>query len=196
MAWPNCHIQAFADDIILVTKSKTIDQPQQLTKEAIDKNSHRKSVVTWGFSLVQNPTARISRKLNSLQRGFLLSISGAYSTTPTTALQVILTLPPLPLKLKFEAGITTIARLNKPFQNSEGLLPLDVELVEVGWVKHPSIFLHENRISLEDGGIFYPKSGIFTDGSKTTSVVGAAFWVLKDNLVSYQWSAKPKMEIN
>ncbi|GBN59663.1 hypothetical protein AVEN_56739-1 [Araneus ventricosus] len=104
--------------------------------------------------------------------------------------QVILGLPPLPLKLQFEAGITTIARLNKPFQNSEVLLPLDVEDVEVVLAKHPSIFLHESRISLEEGGFFYPKSGIFTDGSKTTSVVGAAFCVLKDNLVSYQWSAK------
>ncbi|GBM46303.1 hypothetical protein AVEN_201760-1, partial [Araneus ventricosus] len=98
--------------------------------------------------------------------------------------------PPLPFKLQCEAGITTIARLNKPFQNSEELLPLDVEHVEVGWIKHPSILLHESRISLEDGEIFYSKSGIYTDGSKTTSDVGVAFCVLKDNLVSYQWSAK------
>ncbi|GBN20075.1 hypothetical protein AVEN_234769-1 [Araneus ventricosus] len=123
-------------------------------------------------------------------RGFLLSISVDYRTTPTSALQVLFGLPPRPLKLQFKAGITTIARFNEPFQNSEGLLHLDVEHVQVGWVQHPSIFLHESRIALEDGGIFYPKSGIFTDGSKAASDAGAALCVSKDNPVSYQWSAK------
>ncbi|GBM29704.1 hypothetical protein AVEN_156890-1 [Araneus ventricosus] len=75
-----------------------------------------------------------------------------------------------------------MARLKKPFQNSEGLFPLDVEHIEVGWFKHPSISLHESGISLEDGGLLNPKSGIFTDESKTISGVGDAFCVLKDNL--------------
>ncbi|GBN71570.1 hypothetical protein AVEN_85690-1 [Araneus ventricosus] len=39
-----------------------------------------------------NPTSRMVRKLSSIQRGFLLAISGAYRTTPTAALQVILDL--------------------------------------------------------------------------------------------------------
>ncbi|GBM44444.1 hypothetical protein AVEN_250839-1, partial [Araneus ventricosus] len=46
-----------------------------------------------------NPTIRIGRKLSFVQRGFLLAITGAYRTTPTAALQVILGIEPLHLQL-------------------------------------------------------------------------------------------------
>ncbi|GBM40481.1 hypothetical protein AVEN_28639-1 [Araneus ventricosus] len=100
---------------------------------------------------------------------------GAHRITPTSSLRVILGLPPLPLKLQYQAGITIIVSLNKPFQNSEELLPFDVEHIEVGWIKQQSIFLHESRISLEDGRIVHLKSGIITEGSKTNSGVGLNF---------------------
>ncbi|GBM42830.1 Putative protein in type-1 retrotransposable element R1DM [Araneus ventricosus] len=40
-----------------------------------------------------NPTFKMKRKLSSIQRPFLLHMSGAYRTTPTTALQTILGTP-------------------------------------------------------------------------------------------------------
>ncbi|GBM01876.1 hypothetical protein AVEN_218994-1 [Araneus ventricosus] len=53
-----------------------------------------------------NPTSRMVRKLSAIQSGFLLAISGAYRTTPTAALQVILGIVPLHLQLQFESRVT------------------------------------------------------------------------------------------
>ncbi|GBL99500.1 hypothetical protein AVEN_68784-1 [Araneus ventricosus] len=55
-----------------------------------------------------NPTFKMKRKLSSIQRPFLLHISGAYRTTPTAALQTILGIPPLRMQLQFEARFTSI----------------------------------------------------------------------------------------
>ncbi|GBM54908.1 hypothetical protein AVEN_77818-1 [Araneus ventricosus] len=41
-----------------------------------------------------NPTIKMKNKLSSIQRPFLLHISGAYRTNPTAALQTILGIPP------------------------------------------------------------------------------------------------------
>ncbi|GBL73876.1 hypothetical protein AVEN_230823-1 [Araneus ventricosus] len=46
------------------------------------------------------PTVRIARKLSTIQRPFLLVISGVYRTTSTAALQIILGIPPLHLQLQ------------------------------------------------------------------------------------------------
>ncbi|GBM36461.1 hypothetical protein AVEN_234838-1 [Araneus ventricosus] len=48
----------------------------------------------WAYSL----SARQSRLLNSIQRKFLINVTGAYSTTPTAALQVIKGIVPLHMK--------------------------------------------------------------------------------------------------
>ncbi|GBM08302.1 hypothetical protein AVEN_101433-1 [Araneus ventricosus] len=61
-----------------------------------------------------NPTFKMKRKLSSIQRPFLLHISGAYRTTPTAALQTILGIPPLHMQLQFEARFTSIYRLRIP----------------------------------------------------------------------------------
>ncbi|GBM32343.1 hypothetical protein AVEN_10675-1 [Araneus ventricosus] len=58
-----------------------------------------------------NPTFKMKRKLSSIQRPFLLHISGAYHTTPTAALQTILGIPPLHIQLQFETRFTSIYRL-------------------------------------------------------------------------------------
>ncbi|GBN07906.1 hypothetical protein AVEN_201026-1 [Araneus ventricosus] len=61
-----------------------------------------------------NPTEKMKRKLSSIQRSFHLSMSGAYCTTPTAALQAILGLPPLYLLFQYEARLTTLYRLQLP----------------------------------------------------------------------------------
>ncbi|GBN17543.1 hypothetical protein AVEN_17866-1 [Araneus ventricosus] len=49
-----------------------------------------------------NPTFKMQRKLSSIQRPFLLHISGAYPTTPTAVLHTILGISPLHMQLQFE----------------------------------------------------------------------------------------------
>ncbi|GBO14057.1 hypothetical protein AVEN_4756-1 [Araneus ventricosus] len=63
----------------------------------------------WAYPL----SARQSRLLNSIQRKFLLNITGAYSTTPTAALQVIEGILPLHIKAEQEAVYVRTARLRK-----------------------------------------------------------------------------------
>ncbi|GBM92131.1 Putative protein in type-1 retrotransposable element R1DM [Araneus ventricosus] len=99
-----------------------------------------------------NPTAKISRILDSIQRSFLLSISGAYRTTSTAALQVLLGLPPLALKLQQEAVITNLIRLH--------------------------------------GGLSPPSEAIYTDGSKTEKGVGAAYCRIAQNQIIESWFVK------
>ncbi|GBM87575.1 hypothetical protein AVEN_246348-1 [Araneus ventricosus] len=62
----------------------------------------------WGYAL----SARQSTQLNSVQRKFLLNISGAYSTTPIATLQVIEGIMPLQIKAEQEeAYVRTAAKL-------------------------------------------------------------------------------------
>ncbi|GBN56475.1 hypothetical protein AVEN_254179-1 [Araneus ventricosus] len=59
-----------------------------------------------------DPTVRIKRKLNIIQRPFLLALTGSYRTTTTSALQVVLGISPLYLQLQQKARVTAIRRLN------------------------------------------------------------------------------------
>ncbi|GBO04612.1 Putative protein in type-1 retrotransposable element R1DM [Araneus ventricosus] len=60
----------------------------------------------WGH----NMTSRIQKRLDSIHRLFLLYITGAYRTTPTTALQVVTGLQPLHLQIHQEATYARVAR--------------------------------------------------------------------------------------
>ncbi|GBN90950.1 hypothetical protein AVEN_42543-1 [Araneus ventricosus] len=66
------------------------------------------------------PTVRIARKLSTIQRPFLLAISGAYKTTSTAALQLILGIPPLHLELQREARGTSLFRLRIRLSTNKG----------------------------------------------------------------------------
>ncbi|GBM44041.1 Retrovirus-related Pol polyprotein from type-1 retrotransposable element R1 [Araneus ventricosus] len=57
-----------------------------------------------------NMTSRLQKKLDSIQRLFLLYITGAYRTTPTAALQVVTGLQPLHLQIQQEATYARVAR--------------------------------------------------------------------------------------
>ncbi|GBN13030.1 hypothetical protein AVEN_144409-1 [Araneus ventricosus] len=59
-----------------------------------------------------DPPVRIKRKLNTIQRPFLLALTGACRKTATSALQVIVVIPPLYLQLQQESRVTAIRRLN------------------------------------------------------------------------------------
>ncbi|GBM77166.1 hypothetical protein AVEN_145880-1 [Araneus ventricosus] len=117
-----------------------------------------------------NSTFKMKRKLSSIQGPFLLHISGAYRTTPTAALQIILGIPPLHMQLQFEARFTSIYRLRISLSpNITDIQPQDLEMKAIGWFIHPSEHLKPNEISLEDGEANIARKdiiNIFTDGSK------------------------------
>ncbi|GBN95088.1 hypothetical protein AVEN_41302-1 [Araneus ventricosus] len=128
----------------------------------------------------------MKRKLSSIQRPFLLHISGAYRTTPTAVLQMILGIPSLHMKLQFEARFTSIYRLRISLPpNITDIQPQDLEMKATGWSIHPSDHIKLNQISLEDGEANIARKDsiyIYTDGSKIEHRVGAAFCVLNNGI--------------
>ncbi|GBM26151.1 hypothetical protein AVEN_196980-1 [Araneus ventricosus] len=114
------------------------------------------------------PTVRIARKLSTIQRPFLLAISGAYRTTSTAALQIILGIPLLHLQLQREARGTALFRLRLPLStNVSDIDPSEIDEKATGWSAHPSEHLSPTQISLDDGGNINTGLRIYTDGSKT-----------------------------
>ncbi|GBO40955.1 hypothetical protein AVEN_148324-1 [Araneus ventricosus] len=93
-----------------------------------------------------NPTLKMKRKLSSIQRPFLLHISGDYRTTPTAALQTILGIPPLHMQLQFESRFTTIYRLRISLPpNITDIQPQDLEMKATGWSIHPSSISNQSK---------------------------------------------------
>ncbi|GBN53009.1 hypothetical protein AVEN_175099-1 [Araneus ventricosus] len=140
------------------------------------------------------PTFKMKRKLSSIQKPFLLHISGAYRTTTTAALHTILGIPPLHTQLQFEARFTSIYRLRIPLSPYiTDTQPQDLDMKAPGWSTHSSEHLKPNQFSFEDGEAYIARKdiiNIFTDGWKTEHGVGAAFCVLTNDIWAYQLSAK------
>ncbi|GBM83752.1 hypothetical protein AVEN_189713-1 [Araneus ventricosus] len=100
-----------------------------------------------------NQSSKLSRKLSSIQRPFLLSLTGAYRTTATAVMQTRLGIPPLHLQLQMEAIHVNMTRLRKQIPHSPiNITPEEIETKIKGWTSHPSSFLQKNQVSLEDGG--------------------------------------------
>ncbi|GBN23074.1 hypothetical protein AVEN_131834-1 [Araneus ventricosus] len=97
-----------------------------------------------------HPTVRIARKL-SIQRGFLLAITGAYRITPKAAIQVNLGIPPLHLHLQLDARITELYRLRNKIQDTSHLSPEVLEHRVTVWTTDASKHLLPHQISLDDG---------------------------------------------
>ncbi|GBM90578.1 hypothetical protein AVEN_66721-1 [Araneus ventricosus] len=96
-----------------------------------------------------HPTMCMARKLSTIQRSFLLNISGAYSKTATEALHVILGIALLHLQLQQESRVINICRLNLPLSIED---PDQIEVKVSGWAFHSSKHLKKSQTSLEDGG--------------------------------------------
>ncbi|GBM86393.1 hypothetical protein AVEN_271684-1 [Araneus ventricosus] len=144
-------------------------------------------VVVWCLE----PTVQIARKLSTIQHPFLLAILGAYRTTSTAALQVIMGIPPLHLQLQREARGTALSRLRLPLStNVSDICPSKTEEKATGWSAHPSEHLSPTQIHLDDGGNINTGLRIYTDGSKTEKGVGAAFCVLTDVNITHRGSTR------
>ncbi|GBM08142.1 hypothetical protein AVEN_214473-1 [Araneus ventricosus] len=141
----------------------------------------------WAYPL----SARQSRLLNSIQRKFLLSITGAYSTTPTAALQVIEGIIQLHIKAEQEAVYVRTARLRKTSNyNNINFNPNNYEDGTASTKFHPAIFQLEDRISLKKQFLPVPGLNIYTDGSKTEDKTGSAFCVMEEYIAKYEWMAQ------
>ncbi|XP_055950986.1 uncharacterized protein LOC129985099 [Argiope bruennichi] len=141
----------------------------------------------WAYPL----SSRQQRILISIQRKFLLSISGAFRTTSTAALQVIKGILPLHIKTQAEATYVRVSRLQLPshFQNIS-FPPENFEMKCSHTKIFPSDFLLEDRISLKQK--FQPtnKTDIFTDGSKIEGKTGFAYCVFQNEQITHQWLGK------
>ncbi|GBL94760.1 hypothetical protein AVEN_244744-1, partial [Araneus ventricosus] len=141
----------------------------------------------WAYPL----SARQSRLLNSIQRKFLLNITGAFSTTPTAALQVIEGILPLHIKAEQEAVYVRTARLRKTSNyNNINFNPNNYEDGTTSTKFHPAIFQLEDRISLKKQFLPVPGLNIFTDGSKIEDKAGSAFCVMGEDATKYEWMAQ------
>ncbi|GBO38689.1 hypothetical protein AVEN_75712-1 [Araneus ventricosus] len=121
-------------------------------------------VSAWVLSV----SPRLEKKLASIQRIFLLYISGSYRTTPTVALQTIRDTMLLLLKTQQEAIYINVTCLRKEIE-FEGLSyqPKDYEEIIKCLTTHPSLFNIINQISTiepykEDNSLMF-----LTDDSKT-----------------------------
>ncbi|GBM04143.1 hypothetical protein AVEN_115518-1 [Araneus ventricosus] len=141
----------------------------------------------WAYPL----SDRQHRLLNSIQRKFLLNITGAYSTTPTAALQVIEGIIPLHIKAEQEAFYVRTASLRKTSNcNNINFNPNDYEDGTTSTKFHPAIFQLEDRISLKKQFLPVLSLNIYTDGSKMDDKTGSAFCVMEEDTRKYEWIAQ------
>ncbi|GBN44232.1 hypothetical protein AVEN_61126-1 [Araneus ventricosus] len=121
----------------------------------------------WGH----NMTSRFQKKLDSIQRLFLLYIAGAYRTTPTAALQVV-------------TGLQSLHPVANP-----GFGPTDYESKSSRIHIHPNFLLH-NQISFAENHIDSGVKAIYTDGSKTDEGTGSIYCILENYRIIASWQGK------
>jgi ribonuclease HI len=130
--------------------------------------------------------AEISQ-LQSCQRPYLIKITRTFKTSPTLALNTLAGIPPLHLKLLFEAHRASVFQLGKPpnslaFLNNKQIL-----------IKQPSFHLKPSNFNLSFSNAnpnTHSQYNIYTDGSKTQDGVGAAFVVFRNNVIIHQQNYK------
>ncbi|GBN60818.1 hypothetical protein AVEN_59314-1 [Araneus ventricosus] len=89
--------------------------------------------------------------------------------------------------------MTVLYRLRRQI-NDIIIQPDDLERRKVGWSRHPSNYLTQEQLRLEDGGNADNHIRLFTDGSKTPNGMGAAFYVMEDGVITHRWSTKLRDE--
>ncbi|GBM44286.1 hypothetical protein AVEN_23341-1 [Araneus ventricosus] len=186
--WPiNTSIQAFAENFVLVSHAPSRVQLQSQINESIAKFS------TWTSENQLQISAEKTNYLliSKIVREPTIRWQGAYRTTSTAALQVILGIPPLHLQLQREARGAALFRRRLSLSTFVSDIDLsEIEEKATGWSTHPSEHLSPTQISLDDGGNINTGLRIYTDGSKTERDVGAAFCVLTDVNITHRWSTR------
>ncbi|GBM53116.1 hypothetical protein AVEN_130770-1 [Araneus ventricosus] len=136
-------------------------------------------------------TSPLQKKLDSIQRLFLLYITGAYRTTPTAALQVVTGLQPLHLQIQQEATYARVVRARSSSNFFTVIFsPTDYESKSSGIHTHPLNFLLHNQISFAENHIDSGAKDIYTDGSKTDEGTGSAYCNLENYGIIASWHGK------
>ncbi|GBL95985.1 hypothetical protein AVEN_199952-1 [Araneus ventricosus] len=79
-----------------------------------------KVIIYASAAWAHNITARQQKILSSIQRKFLLNITGAYNTTPMATLRVIEGLMPLDIKAKMQSTLVRVGRLGRNCDYEDG----------------------------------------------------------------------------
>ncbi|GBM74642.1 Protein piccolo, partial [Araneus ventricosus] len=130
------------------------------------------------------------KKVNSIQRLFLLYITGAYRRTPTAALQVVTGLQTLH-QIQPEATYARVARARSSSNFFTVIFsPTDYESKSSGIHIHPPNFLIHNQIPFAENHIDSGAKVIYTDGSKTDEGTGRAYCILENYGIIASWQGK------
>ncbi|XP_035221861.1 uncharacterized protein LOC118194766 [Stegodyphus dumicola] len=136
-------------------------------------------MVLYGCPIWYTGTERQKQKLSQIQRIALLCITKAFSTAPTSALQILAGILPLDLKAKMEAGIYRLHHYKENLQIGDVIIwaqEVEERIPTIG--EHPALTqkVRWYKDPPEDNEI-----EAFTDGSKKDNRVGAAFVIYNNS---------------
>ncbi|KAH6940801.1 hypothetical protein HPB50_006876 [Hyalomma asiaticum] len=129
------------------------------------------------------PDCRLKSRVISLQRAVLLNLLRAYKTTRTTALQVLMRAPPITLELERANAEFDLLIARKPVRYGELSVRPDSVLPTLDvWQEHPAArrAFPFRRLAREEARRMarLPGLHVYTDGSYTDRLAGAAFIIL------------------
>lgn len=142
----------------------------------------------WGHNLNKTEI----KKINSIQRIFLLKITRAYRTAPTSALHILAGIPPLHLTLKKEAVTQSVTHTHSDASwDTLHFKHTDYQKLSNKQFLHPSYknFPQTDNYLKE---IIKKPHQIFTDGSKTDTGTASAFIHYHNNLLKKKWKGTLK----
>lgn len=135
-------------------------------------------MVTYACGAWWSGSVRQKKALVQAQRLALIALTGCYRTTATSAIQVLAGVLPLDLQVEYEAYISRLRSKRDPIRVELSLVsPGTVEQPLERWRHHPARSPHikwgpgsQTNIGIE----------VFTDGSKISEKVGAAYAIYQD----------------
>ncbi|GBN68722.1 hypothetical protein AVEN_6214-1 [Araneus ventricosus] len=137
-------------------------------------------------------TSRLQKKLDSIQRLFLLYITGVYRTALTAAHQLVTGLQPFHLHIQQEATYARVPRARSSSNFFTVLFsPTDCEIKSSGiHIQPPPYFLLHNQILFAENHIDSGAKAINTDGSKTDEGTDSAYCILENYGIIASWQGK------
>ncbi|GBO12315.1 Putative protein in type-1 retrotransposable element R1DM [Araneus ventricosus] len=162
------------------------------TRKLIYKTVTERMLCHGAIIWADNLTEKIKRKLSSIQRKFLLSITGAYHTTSTASLQIITGIPPLYLTAHKEAKYFKLTKLQEIIMvSNQQINPSTYEPILKGHQIHPAKFNIDSQITTKVIQNYPVRNSIYTDGSKTEEGTGSAFCHFDQTAtISKEWQGK------
>ncbi|KAH7963912.1 hypothetical protein HPB52_023785 [Rhipicephalus sanguineus] len=132
----------------------------------------------------ERPDCRLKSRLISAQRTALLALTGAYKTTRTAALQVLVHALPIEMELRLQNRQFTFLKLRRTI-TSDGITwdPTTVALPLDKWHSHPahtspSVKVQRLTVSEARNMARHPGIHVYTDGAYTSLSAGAAYVIL------------------